>query len=71
MIPRYVRIFVDDLCARTGRWSPGLRARQDRKLVMEHLDLLDRIGEIAIREGLMFKFPKGAVPLREGRGRGI
>ena len=58
LIPRYLRIFVDDLCARTGRWTPGLKALESRELVYEHLRLLDRIGDIAIREGLMFKFPK-------------
>ena len=33
LIPRYVRIFVDDLCARTGKWAPGLHARASDKLV--------------------------------------
>merc|ERR1711969_354323 len=58
LIPRYLRIFVDDLCARTGRWAPGLRALESKALVDEHLHVLDRIAEIAVREGLMFKSPK-------------
>ena len=58
LIPEYVRIFVDDLCARTGQWRQGLEALRDDALVAEHLALLDRVGSIAIREGLMFKFPK-------------
>ena len=59
LIPGYVRIFVDDLCARSGRWRKGSKPLQDRKLVKEHIELLDRVATIAIREGLMFKFPKG------------
>ena len=77
LIPGAVRVFVDDLCARSGVWREGLKALSDRELVREHVTLLDRVAEIAIRAGLLFKFPKAQflkevvelVGFEVGRGR--